>query len=329
MAELKIRKLNEDEHGLWDNFVNESEQVNLFSTSAWLKVLNTTHDGRAEILAVFGGEAILAGVLVFERKSGIFKAAAYPPLTPFTSIIFKKPSSRRISKIESEQKEIISLLSAYLMKSYNYVSLLLHPSIKDIRDFKWLNWKHNTNYTYEVDLQNINSLWENLDKDCRYEINKAKKNGIVVTNSTDVKMFYGLYKETFLKQNKNPPIKEEFIEKMFSILKDNKMAEMFIAETAGKKAAAASIVVWDSKNAYYLLAASEPDIKQGAPSMLLWRIIELMSKRFKSMDMVGANTQSIVKFKRDFATELVPYFCVEKSNIAINILLKLKGIFRF
>lgn len=313
MTDFELRVLKEEEFVKWDEFVETSPQGSIFSSSLWLNVLNNAHDGKAEILGVFNKGELVSGILVFIRQKGPFKAVAYPPLTPFTSVLFREPKTKRLSKIESSQKDIINLLSGYLIKNYNYISLLLDPIVMDIRPFLWLGWKPSVNYTYEADLSNIGELWDSLGKDAKYEVNKGKKSGLSIKEDDDIAKFYNLYEKTFLKQNMQVPIKKDFICSLFNILQKENKCKLYFA-TAKEGIAASAIVIWDNKKAYYLLAASNPKIKIGAPSFLLWNMFEDMSKKFKKMDLVGANTQHIIKFKREFATRLEPYYSLEKCS---------------
>ena len=319
MADFELRILNEEEFVKWDEFVEASPQGSIFSRSLWLNVLNNAHDGKAEILGVFKKDELVSGVLLFIRKKGPFKVVAYPPLTPFTTVLFKESETRRLSKVESFRKDILNLISGYLIKNYNYISLLLDPTVIDIRPFLWLGWKPNVNYTYETDLSNIGELWGSLCKDVKYEVNKGKKSGLRIQEEDDISKFYGLYEKTFSKQDMQAPIKKDFIESMFNILNKENKCKLYFAK-AKEEITASALVIWDNKKAYYLLAASNPEIKIGAPSFLLWNIFEDMSKKFKKMDLVGANTPHIVKFKRDFATKLVPYYSLEKSSMFIKFL---------
>lgn len=322
MTKLEIREIRESHFPAWDKFVKESQQGNLFSTSLWRDVLNKYPDGKSRIIGIFSSNDLVSGFLIYERKKAFLKIMAYPPLTPFTTILFRESQTSRLSKIESSQKKIIKLVSDYLSREYNYAALQLEPSIKDVRPFLWLGWKLSVNYTYEIALSDINNLWKGMDKDAKYEINKAKNSGIIIEESKEIDKFLILYEKTFLRQNSKAPIKKGFIKDMFGTLKNK--CRLYSAITKENETVSGALVVWDEKKAYYLMAASEPNLKHGANYLLLWRIIEDMSGKFNSIDLVGANIPNIIKFKREFATELVHYFVVEKySPFFIEILDKL------
>ena len=251
---------------------------------------------------------------------------AYPPLTQFTTLLFKESATSKFSKIESSQKKIIMLVDEYLNKKYSYIALQLEPSIKDLRSFLWLGWKSSVHYSYEIDLSNIKDLWGKLDKDAKYEVNKAKKNNVDINQSDSIDKFLILYEKTFMKQNLKIPIDKDFIKEMFEILSKKNKCKLYLAKTKENVIISGALIIWDHKKPHYLLAASDPNIKIGGNYLLLWHILEDMSKKFNKMDLGGANIPNIIKFKREFATNLVSYYIVEKySSIFIKLLHKLYG----
>lgn len=105
MTKLEIREIRESEFPAWDKFVEESKQGTLFSTSLWREALNKYPDGKSRIMGIFSSKDLVSGILIYERKKAFLKIMAYPPLTPFTTILFKESSTSRFSKRESSQKK--------------------------------------------------------------------------------------------------------------------------------------------------------------------------------------------------------------------------------
>ena len=216
---------------------------------------------------------------------------------------------------------IITLVDDYLSKRYNYIALQLEPSIEDIRPFMWLGWKSSANYTYEIDLSDIKALWEKMDKDAKYEINKARKNSIQIVHGDNMEQFLILYEKTFAKHKSKVPLNKEWIKDMFKTLSKEKKCRLYYAKSSKEEIISSALTVWDNKKAYYLLAVSEPKVSIGSNYLLLWNVIDEMSKKFTVMDMVGANIPNIAKFKREFATKLTSYYTVEKySSYLVKIL---------
>lgn len=315
---MKVKILEKKEFDKWDNFVESSWEGTIFSKSFWAEHICNHTKNKFFIYGVFNkNNEIISGLPIYYRKKGVFKIAIYPPVTPFMGIVYNKKKTKKFSKIESYEKNVVELLSRKLETDFSYTSLSLNPSIIDIRPFKFENWETEVVYTYYIDLSDIDSLWNNMDKACKYDIKKAEENKLIFSKEGDIKSFYNLYLETYSRQNMNVPVTEEFITSMYNHLKDKESIQLYFVKK-DSKIIASSIVILDSTMAYYLLAASDPDNRQyKAPSFLLWNILKDVSSKYKEIDLVGANTQSIIRFKRGFATKLVPYFVVSKFSSKI------------
>ncbi len=298
-----------EDYEAWDEFVKGSPQGNIFSSSKWKRVVEGSTDYKGELLAFYRADEPVAGILVFSIKKGPFKVAYQPPLTPFTTLLFEKKKTDRLSKIESFEKEIIEKLDEKL-KGYSCNFLVMHPLIKDIRAFTLKKWQPGVNYTYILDISDIEKLWESIDKAAKYDIKRAEEKGIKIEISDDIDTFYDIYKKTFERQNIRKFPSKKLIE---NILKSEN-SRLYLAKKEDVVIAGA-VVLFDEGISYYLLAASDPAFRdEKAPSLLLWNIAKDCSKSCSRMDLVGANTPQLIKFKRDFSPSLVPYYSVKKYN---------------
>ena len=75
--------------------------------------------------------------------------------------------------------EVLQEFAHFLESKFDYIKLLNHPSITDIRGFTWNSWKSSVRYTYQTQLDDIKRLEEKMDKHAMYEIRMAKKTKLV------------------------------------------------------------------------------------------------------------------------------------------------------
>lgn len=313
--ELSVRILKKEEYDMWDNFVEESEQNSIFSKSFWADNICDYTKNKFHIYGVFNkNNELVAGLPLYSRRKGMFLIAIYPPITPFMGVVYAKRKTDSFSKIESYQREVVSALNERIKKDFDYVTLALHPTIIDVRPFKWEGWTIDVAYTYNANLSDIKLLWEQIDKDTKYDIKKAEKNDLVFFESDDIKNFYEIYSSTYSRQKITAPVPEDFIAGLYKKLKSKNLCKLYFVKK-GSELIASAIVVFDSKMAYYLLAASNHEFKQyKASSLLLWKILENVSRKYKEIDLVGANTPNIISFKRGYVSKLVPYYVASKSS---------------
>lgn len=246
----------------WDEFVTEYSTI--FSTPKWLDLVGTPYQ-----LHVFRKGNELIGGLVDCPTVDV-------KLTPYHGLIVKQ-SEYAVAK-NYAQLPLLNLVN--------------HYSITDIRPFLWQGYKPIVRYTYVVSGQSP-------DKDTRYEINRAIKNGITVSEGT-IEQFWDIYKETFNRKNLELPVD-------FIWFKDfNKLMNPKIYMTDG----AGAVIISDKHRDYYIFAASTQGAQNTGASSL---VLSTALSHSKEMDLVGCNNEQVGLFKRGFGGELK--VCLGVTNV--------------
>src|SRR5690606_26827788 len=100
------------------------------------------------LAAVPEGDGFAAAVPVFEKARGPFTAAALPPLMPVASpLLAALPTEHAVHARRTALDALLGLLAA----RYDQASLLLHPSLADVRTLAWGGWTLTPRYSYELD----------------------------------------------------------------------------------------------------------------------------------------------------------------------------------
>ena len=145
-----------------------------------------------------------------------------------------------------------------------------------------MSWKgfRDIRATIEIDLtKSEEELWNGLDKDARWGVNKAKKGGLKVGLTDDNNLwekFYEVYKETCKYGNIVPLDSGEIKKgKLFACFKDNKLI-------------AGAVVKEDEKIELFLNASNHDFLKFQPNNLLYWSIIKWAKKnRYKTFDLGG------------------------------------------
>jgi hypothetical protein len=157
------------------------------------------------------------------------------------------------------------------------LKLMNHYSITDVRPFLWKGYKPTLRYTYIVDKLNP-------DKDTRYEINKAERNGFTVRKGT-IDEFWDIYQETFDRKNLELPVDYEWMKKFNELFNPT----VYICGGSG------AVIMSDSHRDYYIFGATkESALNTGASSLVLSKAIT------RETDLVGCNNEKIGLFKKGF-----------------------------
>jgi len=309
-----LQYLKEEEYDKWDKFVEKSPQGTIFSSSKWLEII-TSLGGEFKILTCYKGEELIGGVSFVERREKRFKYIFIPKFTPFGGILCQDTSSLNYKKQSIIQHDVASSIIPELLATYDKISIAHHISYDDIRPFSWNNFTQEIRYTYVVDLSDIEGLWNNLEYDTKSEIRKAKKNNIKITLEDDISEFYLLYKATYERQKRVPSVSIDFMENLYTKLKALNKTQMYFARDGNNELVAIVFIIIDNKRAYYQFGATHPELRRsGGGSLALWTVFEDLHGKVKEIDLVGANTPSIARFKRGFGGELKHYFAVNKIN---------------
>lgn len=317
-TEYSIKQISKKDYELWDSFVDTTSQGSIFSKSTWLKAVTSINEkSDYQFLGCYTGDELVGGCGLYIVKSRLGKVVTCPWLTPYNSILVVPRPSERKYKTEFRTLDIVTAIMEYLEDNFDTVTLLNHPSLIDIRPFKWNQWDVVPGYTYCLNPSELDNIYQvMMNKSIRKQINKAKKEGITVQKSDKIHEFLKLYKITFEKQNMKLPLPEQSIIKLFNILHKEKYCQLYLAKTADDELISGNIQVSDnSDESFDWIAGSNPEyLSMGANQLLYWSIFEdLAQKGVKLFDFCGADVPGVARHKSGFGGDLTVYYIVNKT----------------
>lgn len=321
--DIEIRELNENEYQTWDKIVDNSPQGTVFSKTIFSEALNQVLGKCHTIYGIFKNTNLIGGCPVYSRKRFGFKMTILPSLIPYSGIILKPPSSKYSSQNESLRLKIENLLCQKLSNEYDYVYLANHPSLQDIRGFVWNGWQIHIRYTHVIDLKDY-SL-DKIDPFTRRRIKKATEHGVKISESNDIERVVDLVAKSYLRHSAMPPFPKHYLTGLF----ERGIYNLFIAQNPKGEILSGMIVIKDPPIAYGGILGSEPEaLKTGVNSLLLWSVLSSLAGEFEQFDFMGANVQSIAKFKSNFGGNLIPYYVCEKYKLHFITLFRVYRFFK-
>jgi hypothetical protein len=300
----------------WDAFVGTAVGGTLFSTSAWLACAAEALGAQCRRFGLYKNGHLVAGVSGCEgRRAGMGKFTT-PLLTPHGGVLLAPVGGKGPAKMEAEAAQAMRRLADFLTGRFDYVNLTQAPALHDVRHFVWAGWQAQARYTYMFETGDADSLWERLERRTRTVVRKAEKSGFVLQPSVDFSLLRQLYEKIFAARDGSPLIDSGAVERFAASACAAGLAEIRQVESADGQVAAMVAFALGEDTAYAWLPGAEPAMANtGALSLLYWNYLkECPRPRF---DFVGANLESIAKFKRGFGGELVPYFAVEGYRSAL------------
>ncbi|MFH1682010.1 MAG: GNAT family N-acetyltransferase [Candidatus Eisenbacteria bacterium] len=301
--------LSETSYDTWDEFVGRSPQGTVFNTTVWYQVLHEVL-GKHWILYGCHKKGSLCGgcIIVRSRRAGL--DLLLPPLfTPYQGFVLRPRLSPRTSAEVEDVLRLVSEMEKEIRRRHSMAVLVHHPTMMELRPLVWSNWEAIPRYTFRLRLDPSPEAFAALRYDVRNRVRRAHDYGLSVRAVADIADYAPLYAASYGRHGQAPPVPVDLLTKWFLRLRAEGVARGFLAVDSQERPHALRIVIIDGRMAYDWVAGADTTlIKQGAPSLLVWRINEELSRECDYLDFMGANTPSIAAFKAGFGAPLTMYW---------------------
>lgn len=305
----------------WDEFVRSSPNGTVFSLSEYLKSIDQKH----AVYYCCKKQEIRAAVAVMESDDG--KSAVLHDFVIYNGLMYAPPAHKQNrAQVHSEQFKISECVAAELAEVYENVNISLHPSIVDIRPFLWHNYGSDLpkyypdiRYTSHVDISDFAraqkpedvALFSEFSSARRQEVRYAIKKGIITEERFNADMFVEFYAMTMERQSES--VEQKVLKQMKNLISNlylKNMGTMFIAATANGDVGSMAFFCFDSKQAYYLFGANDPQLRdEHTGSAVIWDAFHALSKaEIKDVDLEGVNSPQRGWFKLSFGGDIRPYY---------------------
>lgn len=314
MSKLTVRKLEVSQYERWDQFVQESPQGMIFHKSYWLEASGKEF----RIYGCFKGEELFAGLpIACSSRFGI-KRANHPPLTSYLGVIFREGNAKYVTQISNE-KEMNRAIAAKITKDFDLIQFNFTPFPTDLQPFIWEGFSSKVKYTYLLKLDDLETVWKNMDAKRRNDITRAEKDGVYVESSNDFKQTFSLVEKTFERQDKELTLSiiRNAAFKYNGVLSQKGQCNSFLAKNENGKTIATVYIVWDEKRSYYLLGGYDSEESHhGASSIAMWEAIKFTKTELglDEFDFEGSMIEPVERFFRAFGGRQSPYFCVNMDS---------------
>ena len=313
---MDLQLISDPSEDLWEALVISSPQGTIFSTLNYLRSLGVTYT--CYLVNTSTGKN-LGGVAIIEDGRKMHPAPF--SFTPYQGILFSKsvsdqPNHKRIAV----EFRITEFIINSLLERYNSFSMAFACSFSDIRPFLWHNYykpdgshfKVKTRFTGVLNIQNFN-LDDYLKTIRSVRRQEFSKNKAVISKSNEIEVLLSLYVKTFERQGL--PVLDENLNLIRGITEaaiKNGYGRLSKSSVDGV-IASMTLFLYDTKSAYYLFGASDPELRSHNSSspLIIDNICKMSALGLPKIDFVGVNSPSRGDFKLSFNPKLQPYFEVD------------------
>ncbi|CUU04923.1 Acetyltransferase (GNAT) domain-containing protein [Candidatus Thermokryptus mobilis] len=303
MASLRIEisdNLNE-----WSNFILSSPQSNPFLSINWLKPYAEIFNLNFEVTFVRKGYETIAGIILPVKKKFLLHVLTPLPFTYYNGITFKNFQSEKRQKEILEKNESILMLHKHIIKKIDFFVFKLHHTIYDIRQFKWLGYKVKPRYTFVLNLNPIDLVWERMSNSLKRKIKEAQEVGFRVLKSKSADVLAEQQILSYERTGGKFFLGFDKLKNLLNELVNSGILEVYyLIDSRGEILASRGISIWGEKG-YDIVAGMRERESDVASHFLVWKILEDLSTRgITEFDFCGADIEKVAFFKMQFGGEL-------------------------
>ena len=270
-------------------------------------------DGRLEAYLPF----------IIRRKASI-KAITSPKLTPFLGPWLNVAKGKEVTQ-RSRRQRLLAELIQQLPQADSY-TIPCHPSLTDVSPFYWHGYQLRMQYTYGfAQTDDIESIWQNMEKETRTDIRKAQKQ-VVVTETQPLSRFIETNRLSFVRQGIEPPYSNDYVERLDEALDSRGRRKILFAMDSVGQVHAVMYLVHDATCVYSLMVGANPQFKSSASdSLLFYEAIKYAVSTGRGFSFCGSMIPRIQRHFQSFGSVQIPNYKVVKRNRKTQLALAFLG----
>jgi hypothetical protein len=308
-----------EDHSLWDSFVEESPDKLLFHKWDFLKIIEKYSGGQLFPFGIFERENLICLFPLFYVKKYGIKFLNSPPFgsgIPYNGFL-NNPDFYLLKQRQKESylnKVAETICTEIKRISPNIINIYFGPRIDDIRPFKWFGYDIDIYYSYVIDLGDPTDLiWNSFEKKCRTEIRKSEKYNLFMKESKDIKTFYSIMEERYNQQNlKFSNFGSEYYYDILEAFPNNVKLYFFYND---EKIINLTMNYQYNDRLVFWKGWVNLDKTINSNEFFTWEFIKKAKMEgLKTLELQGANTKRLCRFKSKYNPRIETYFSITKKD---------------
>jgi hypothetical protein len=320
---LKIRPITKEDHQNWDELIRSSPQGTIFlindGLTTWIE-----SDPRIHLLryGCFDEQGTLLGVQAFPYKKKMFGIRTQPSMS--ISYNFSPILARSIVQGSELYFDVIQALAKKATKTFPYLKIGCHPSLRDVRPLLDIGWCAAPEYTHIWDLNDPDAVTEILSpRQLRYAHKALGALEFAEEMGDDiVDEFIALHKKVGKQYlNMTEEIWESAFRRRARWLQSQDALRIFTCRKKDGSLLGGSACVLDRDHRAAFGWYIAYDLSLGEKRFMLALdlfTIRLLSGKFSTLDIAEGIFPNLYAFKDSQGTQSLPYFMAESPNAALR-----------
>jgi len=272
---ISVRKINELKQ--WEKFYLKNSPAIFVQSLNYAEFMNNYGD-KAQFWGVFDNDKLIGGSIVIHvhARRGDFLYLPYGPVLPWDNVHYFECFIKALQIYAREQHVVAIKISPFLEDNIQYKKFFKKYRFRKSP----LHILAETTWILDI-IPSEDELLKNMRKNHRYLIRRAGKDGVTITQSTDlkdIKIFINLHQET-VSRHKFIPFSSKYIQMEFESFVKDDQSKVFLAYYQGRVISAAIIMFYGDTAVYRHGASSSEYRKIPSSYLILWEAIVEAKKR--------------------------------------------------
>ncbi len=311
-AKTETAYLKESEYGEWNKFVSNSSGGSIYSTPEYLDILCGVTNGSFKILAARQGDKITGGIGLFIQKSTREEYVSPRLLLYYNGIVLQDYDTLYHSKSVSRQIVTLTALEEALSKEKYSIHFRNRNSFYDARVFLSQKWTSRLSYTYTVNIDDIDKLWNKVDPNQRRLIKRSEKQGFSIVKDEDFQAFYNLHVDTHERKGSPIYLSYENYKVYYERLRAKNLCSLYHAcNQEGQPVSSQLVLLGPHPVTHTVCAATDESyLNSGVSAFIRWKVFEDLSKQgYAANDLTDAALNPVTRFKSQLGGDI--QLCIE------------------
>jgi hypothetical protein len=246
----------------------------------------------------------------FLKRKGPWRYVTMPPFVKWMGPWLRAPfrDERQVFRHYAQLLDQLPTISAF-KQSFS-------PQATNWLPFYWRSYRQTTRYTYDLAIENLDAVYDGINRNMRRNIKKAESL-LEVRQEENLDELYRLNRLSFARQGLRPPYSLDLLRKHDAALAAHEARASFFAVDAQERVHSAAYLIWDRHSAYYHLSGDDPALRaSGAGPLLIWAAIRHTREKLglSRFDFEGSMLAPVEAIRRQFGAMQTPYFFLWKYD---------------
>ncbi len=276
--------------------------------------LNATSGDHWHMAVVKAGEEIIGEMPYTLTKNGLWTLSYLPPITRTLGPVIKRQSGDSGSDW-CHRMEVTRKLIAQLPKCAHFQQVA-DPLVSEAEAAAFLVAGYDVSVQLTLKIPagvDEDAAWRGLRWNTRNRVRRSSEK-FAVQEIPSVDKFVDFYEANLAVRKLDNVYGSTVMRRLLTEVIRRDAGTVLGSFDAGGALVAATALVWDRVNAYYVLTTRQADAHSGAVALLVWQAMRLARERKLEIDFDGASTAGILQFLAGFGGHPVRRYVFEQMR---------------